>query len=126
MMLVMLAVFGVVVMLLWNALMPQLFGFPVLNYWQAAGILLLVRVLFGGLGHGLIRHGGRRDGALFSSQANKLREKWMNMSEEERKEFIEKEREFMGLHGHNPRFRRFFDGDDDEDRKEEKKDKNNE
>ena len=76
------AVFGAAVMLLWNALLPGLLGLPVLNYWQAAGILLLVRILSGGLGHNF---GHRPFG-----HANELREKWMNMSEEERKEFMQR------------------------------------
>jgi uncharacterized membrane-anchored protein len=41
------AVFSAVVMVLWNALMPGIFALPVLNYWQALGILVLSRVLFG-------------------------------------------------------------------------------
>jgi hypothetical protein len=53
------AVFSVAAMPLWNALMPDIFGLPALNYWQAAGIVVLARILFGGLGSGLSRpHGG--------------------------------------------------------------------
>jgi hypothetical protein len=81
----MIAVFGALVMLLWNALLPGLFGLPVLNYWQAAGILLLVRILSGGLGHNL-----HRNGSHFRGPGNELREKWMNMSDDERKEFMER------------------------------------
>jgi len=89
-MLVMFAVFGVVVMLLWNGILPGLFGFPALNYWRAIGILYLARILFGGFGHGFAWHGGRRDNPLFRGQGNELREKWMNMSDDERKEFMER------------------------------------
>ena len=124
-MLVMIAVFGAVVMLLWNALMPHLFGLPLLNYWQAAGVLLLTRILFGGVGGVLSHRGIQRAETHFRGHANKLREKWMNMSEEERKEFIEKERDFQGLHRH-PRFRRFFDDEDTGQEKEEKREKENE
>ncbi len=45
---------GTVVKLLWNALLPPLFGFPVVTLWQALGLLVLSRILFGGFG----RHGG--------------------------------------------------------------------
>jgi hypothetical protein len=90
------AVFGAAVMLLWNALLPQLFpAFPQISYLQAVGLLVLTRLLFGGIGGW--NHGGRkalRDGHMFQ-HGNKLREKWMNMSEEERKEFIEKEKDFF-------------------------------
>ena len=91
-MLGMIAAFGAVVMLLWNALLPELFALPALNYWQAAGILLLVRILAGGTGHGFARHVGRRD-SMFSDRANALRRKWMSMSGDERDGFFEKEKE---------------------------------
>jgi len=58
------AAFSVAVTLLWNAVMPDIFGLNVLNYWQAAGLLLLARILFGGLGLGHFwphgKHGGAR------------------------------------------------------------------
>lgn len=47
---------GTIVRLLWNALLPPLFGWPVVTFWQALGLLTLCRILFGGLG----RHGGYR------------------------------------------------------------------
>jgi len=43
---------GEVVMHLWNWLLPPLFGWRVLTFWQALGLLALCRILFGGLGHG--------------------------------------------------------------------------
>ena len=44
---------GEVVMHLWNWLLPPLFGWRILTFWQALGLLVLCRVLFGGLGgHG--------------------------------------------------------------------------
>jgi len=42
------AVFGFVVMRLWNWLMPALFGWHLINFWQAVGILVLSKILFGG------------------------------------------------------------------------------
>ena len=38
---------GEIVLHLWNWLMPPLFGWHVLNFWQALGLLALCRVLFG-------------------------------------------------------------------------------
>lgn len=49
---------GEVVMHLWNWLLPSLFGWRQITFWQGLGLLLLCRILFGGLGHG--GHGGRR------------------------------------------------------------------
>jgi len=44
-------VIGVLIMVLWNWLMPELFGLGVITYWQGFGIALLARLLFGGMGH---------------------------------------------------------------------------
>ena len=46
---------GEAVKLLWNWLLPPLFGWPAVTFWQALGLLVLSRILFGGFG----RHGGR-------------------------------------------------------------------
>lgn len=43
---------GGVVMLLWNSLLPPLFGLPQVGFWQALGLLALSRILFGGFGLG--------------------------------------------------------------------------
>jgi hypothetical protein len=54
------AVLGLVVMLLWNAIVPGVFaGVRTLDYRQALGLLVLSRILFGGFrsGRGM---GGRR------------------------------------------------------------------
>ncbi len=43
-------IMGLVVVVLWNLLMPAIFGLPAIGFWQALGILLLSRVLFGRFG----------------------------------------------------------------------------
>ena len=43
---------GTVVQLLWNWLLPPLFGWKELTFWQAAAMLALCRILFGGRGGG--------------------------------------------------------------------------
>jgi hypothetical protein len=66
-----------VAMLLWNALLPDLFHAPAINFWQAAGLMLLSRLLLGGfhcMGHH--RHGHK----------NRFRERWEHLSPEEREE----------------------------------------
>ena len=45
-------VFGGIVMLLWNWLLPPLFGWPRITLLQAFGLLVLCRLLFGGFGGG--------------------------------------------------------------------------
>jgi hypothetical protein len=42
--------FGWLVMLLWNWLMPMLFGLKLITYWQAFGILVLSKLVFSGIG----------------------------------------------------------------------------
>jgi len=48
--LVFMAIGGEVVMLLWNWLLPELFGWRQVTFWQALGLLALCRILFGGFG----------------------------------------------------------------------------
>jgi len=81
-----------VVMLLWNWLMPAIFGLVSIGFWQALGILVLCRLLFGRFGFGGIRHGGMRRGM---HDRNPIHEKWLKMTSEERKEFIRKKREHI-------------------------------
>lgn len=67
---------GLVVMLLWNWLLPPLFGWPALGFWQALGMLALCRILFGGFGlHG----GGHR-----SEFRRRIAERMEQMTPEER------------------------------------------
>lgn len=79
-MIIALAVMSWVVMLLWNDVVPGLFGAPPLRYLQAAGLLVLSRLLFGGLrGHwGLRGHRGWRErwGRLTPEERERLREKY--------------------------------------------------
>lgn len=44
--------FGFIIMWLWNALMPDLFGLVHISYWQAVGLFVLSKILFGGFGGG--------------------------------------------------------------------------
>lgn len=73
--LVVVGVGGGLVMLLWNWLMPALFGLSPLTFWQALGLLALCRILFGGLG-------------LHSSAGSRMRrrmgERWDGLPPEER------------------------------------------
>jgi len=41
---------GELVKQLWNWLLPTLFGWPQVTFWQALGLLALSRILFGGRG----------------------------------------------------------------------------
>lgn len=79
------ALAGAVVMLLWNAIVVPVTGFGALSFWQALGLLLLSRILFGGWrGRRWRSYGGSHKG-----HRAHWREKWKNMSEEERAHFRE-------------------------------------
>jgi hypothetical protein len=39
-------------MLLWNWLMPELFNLTTITFWQAVGVIILARLVFGGFKHG--------------------------------------------------------------------------
>jgi len=74
--------FGYGVMHLWNWLIPSVFtGATTINYYQALGILLLSRILFGGWKSG----GGC--GTQRSYWRHRFKGKWEGMSEEEREKF---------------------------------------
>ena len=71
---------GWVVMFLWNAIIPDVTGWKPLTFWQAVGLLVLFKILFGGFG----KHSGRH------SKWKKMKNKWKEMDPEERKEMKEK------------------------------------
>jgi hypothetical protein len=83
-----------IVMLLWNALLPAIAHVTAITYWQAAGLLLLCRILFGGVPFGKGSRGRFRNGPPAH-----IREKLMNMTEDERAKFKEQWRERCGKHG---------------------------
>ena len=82
------AIGGGVVMQLWNWLLPTLFGWRQITFWQALGLLALCRILFGGLG----RHGYGR-----SNFRRRMAERWEHMTPEERERFRHGMRERCGF-----------------------------
>lgn len=66
---------GEIVMQLWNWLLPSLFGWRQITFWQGLGILALCRILFGG-------HVWRRSGR--SRFRHRMAERWERMTPEER------------------------------------------
>lgn len=74
---------GLVVMLIWNAIIPDLFHGPLLGYWQAVGLLALTHIFFrsGGCWHGGHREHWRRRweaklASLSPEDREKLRAEW--------------------------------------------------
>ena len=77
-MLLFIAIGGELVLHLWNWLLPPLFGWREITFWQALGLLALCRILFGGFG----LHGSGR-----SSVRQRMAERWEKMTPEERERF---------------------------------------
>jgi hypothetical protein len=78
-------VFGGLVMVLWNGVLPGLLGVSAIGFWQAVGLLILCQLLFGRLGSGIHPFMGGRH-----RHRNHFREKWQRMSDEERRAFMAK------------------------------------
>ena len=71
---------GTAVQLLWNWLLPPLFGWKELSFWQALGMLALCRILFGGVG-GRGGHRGRWHSDNWTPEEKarfraRMRERW--------------------------------------------------
>ncbi len=84
---------GLLVMSLWNTLLPTIVGVKSIDFWQALGMLVLSRILFGGLGFrpgmfGMVR------------ERRRMHERWMQMTPEQREEFIQQRREGFGRRDH--------------------------
>lgn len=67
------------IMTFWNHLMPVLFSLKTITYWQAAGLFILGRLLFGNFGF------RGRQGKPFGKK--RPPEGWMQLSEEEKATF---------------------------------------
>ncbi len=80
------AILGLITMLLWNALMPEILHLSQISFWQAVGLLILSHLLFGfhGLKHACNNHS--KD-SLHEKFKSKLHEKLEHMTPEEREEF---------------------------------------
>ena len=72
-------VFGFVVTRLWNFVMPPLFGFHLITFWQAVALIALGRLLFVGF--------RPRSGGMFWRR--RMMERWGGMTPEQREKFRE-------------------------------------
>lgn len=70
--------FGFVIMWLWNALMPDIFGLTTLTYWQAVGLFILAKIIFGGFGGNSSSKGKHKGDHSCSKNKKKKKEfsKW--------------------------------------------------
>ncbi|MBK7869940.1 MAG: hypothetical protein IPJ74_04240 [Saprospiraceae bacterium] len=81
---------GLLVMLLWNAILPIVTSVKPVTYWQAVGLLILSKILFSGWKGKPGGHPGHRPDFRKHME---WREKWKNMSMGERMQFKQEWRE---------------------------------
>jgi hypothetical protein len=83
--LVIIGIFGIsaLVMLLWNWIIPTISPLTTVTYWQAMGLLVLSRILFGRFRFGRHHKAAHRH---FEKHAP-FKDKLMNMNDEERQQF---------------------------------------
>lgn len=79
---VILALVSLIVMLLWNWLVPVMFGGPAISYFQALGLLILSKILLG-FGSGAAQFQRARNHRFWK----KFSEKMEHMTEEEKEKF---------------------------------------
>lgn len=98
--LLMLGVFSAFTMFIWNTVLTVALGLASITFWQALGLLVLCRVLFGGLGFRGFMHGG---------MPGQRPDHWHKMDPEQKRELLER---FGGFHerfhGHPGMARRGF------------------
>jgi hypothetical protein len=81
-------VLSFVVMGLWNVLMPTIFAVRAISFWQALGLLVLSKILFGGFRPHA--EGGPR-------WRRRMMQRWEQMTPEEREKFKQGMRHGCGL-----------------------------
>lgn len=77
-------VFTFIVMTLWNAILPAVIGVKAITFWQALGIIILSKILFGGFGGG---GGGPWKAKARAKWRDRMMNKWEGMTPEEREKF---------------------------------------
>jgi hypothetical protein len=78
-----LAIFSFVVYELWNHVLSDVLGVKMITYWQALGILVLARILFGGFPC-------KRGGQFGGHWRHGMMEHWQSLTPEEREKLREK------------------------------------
>ena len=84
-------VLGFLVKSLWNALMPPIFGWHMITFWQGLGLFVLSKILFGGF---------RGRGGMH--WRHRMGERWGKMSPEEREKFARAMRSRCGYRDFQP------------------------
>lgn len=82
--------FGYITKMLWNWVMPEVFGLNSITYWQAVALLILAKIIFG-LGRGA--HGSKRHSEHIHRKVEKKWHKMLGVKDhlDEYEQFWEKE-----------------------------------
>ncbi len=75
---------GGAVMWLWNSILPSVIHVGTLTYWQALGLLVLCRILFGSF------HFRGNTPPFAKNRWGKYNEKWASMSDEDKQKMRER------------------------------------
>ncbi|MES2809354.1 MAG: hypothetical protein V4619_12045 [Bacteroidota bacterium] len=119
-----LSLISYVVMQLWNCLLPDIMHVTTITFWQAMGIFILCKILFGfGKGGGRGKFGGGPWGGNPWMQ-KKMAERFKSMTPEEKEKFKQKMRDRASCgpwgRGHHDVFNQDWDGFDTDGTKEDK------
>lgn len=80
MMLVMLTVAGIGFMLLWNAIVPEVFGLGEITFFKGIGLIILAKILFGGTSPNMNKKSPQpkrvEEPPVDTTDADELYEKW--------------------------------------------------
>ena len=79
------ALLSFIVMSLWNIVLSPVLHIGVINFWEALGVLVLSKILFGGFPGGW--RGRYRYPGHFGYWRKEMYEKWQKMTPEEREKF---------------------------------------
>ncbi len=71
---------GLLIMFLWNSILPGLFGWHTITFWQGVGLFVLSRILFGGFKgqHHARFHEGMHRWHMNPEEREKMRAEWKN------------------------------------------------
>jgi hypothetical protein len=81
---------GEIVLQLWNWLLPPLFGWRLITFWQAVGLMVLCRFLFGG-------SSWRGPGRYNLRRRMRMADRWEHRTPEEREQFRQRMRDCFGF-----------------------------
>jgi Ca2+/H+ antiporter, TMEM165/GDT1 family len=90
-----LALFTFAVFALWNGVLTDVLPVKAISYWQALGILVLAKILFGGFPH-------RRGGPCGHFRERMMSKRWESATPEQREQMREEMRRRFGDWPHPP------------------------